>query len=52
MHEKANLSMYGFSEHRSVPNNIGNMSIRLSTKYTVVPLAVASSSIGLSGFTK
>jgi hypothetical protein len=42
----------GLNEHRFVPNRLGSMSIRRSTKYTVVPLAAASLSIGVSACTK
>jgi len=35
-----------------VPSRAGNMSIRLSTRYTVVPLEAASLSMGVSGRTK
>jgi hypothetical protein len=52
MTENANLSTKGRREQRLVPNSAGNMSIRLSTRYTVVPLDAASLSIGVSGWTK
>ena len=50
--EKARRSTFGRKEQRLVPSRDGNMSIRLSTRYTVVPRAAASVSIGLSGKTK
>ena len=50
--ENANRSTKGRREQRLVPNSAGNMSIRLSTRYTVVPLDAASLSIGVSGWTK
>ena len=52
MTENANRSTKGRREQRLVPNSAGNMSIRLSTRYTVVPLDAASLSIGVSGWTK
>lgn len=48
----ANLSTCGRREQRFVPNSAGNMSIRLSTRYTVVPREEASLSMGVSGWTK
>lgn len=50
--EKASRSTYGLNEHKLVPRSDGNMSMRLSTRYTVVPREAASLSIGLSGNTK
>lgn len=52
MTENASRSTNGRKEHRLVPSKCGSMSIRLSTKYTVVPRLAASESIGLSGWTK
>lgn len=52
MTENASRSTYGRRLHRFVPSRLGNMSIRLSTRYTVVPRDAASASIGLSGCTK
>ena len=52
MAEKERRSTKGRSEHRFVPSSDGNMSIRLSTRYTVVPLAAASVSMAVSGCTK
>jgi hypothetical protein len=49
---KANRSTCGRSEHKFVPSKDGSMSTRLSTRYTVVPRAAASLSIGVSGWTK
>lgn len=49
MAEKASRSTNGLKEQRFVPKRDGNMSIRLSTRYTVVPRDAASLSIGLSG---
>ena len=51
MTENARRSTNGRSEHRFVPSSAGSMSIRLSTRYTVVPRAAASLSIGVSGRT-
>jgi hypothetical protein len=52
MTEKAHRSTYGLSEHKLVPSKCGSMSTRLSTRYTVVPRAAASASMGVSGATK
>ena len=40
------------NEYMFVPSSDDNMSMRLSARYTVVPLAAASVSIGVSGCTK
>ena len=52
MAENARRSTKGRNEHKFVPSSDGNMSMRLSTRYTVVPLAAASVSMGVSGCTK
>jgi len=50
--EKANLSTPDIREHNSSVNNFGSISVRRSTKYTVVHLLAASRSNADSGFTK
>lgn len=50
--EKERRSTKGRNEHKFVPSSDGSMSTRLSTRYTVVPLAAASVSIGVSGCKK
>jgi hypothetical protein len=50
--ENARRSTNGLSEHRFVPRSEGNISIRLSTRYTVVPLEAASLSMAVSECTK
>ena len=50
--ENARRSTNGRSEHKLVPRRAGNISIRLSTRYTVVPREAASLSIGVSAWTK
>ena len=49
---KARRSTNGRSEHKFVPRRWGSMSMRRSTRYTVVPRDAASASIGVSGRTK
>lgn len=52
MAENARRSTKGRREHKLVPSSEGNMSMRLSTRYTVVPRSAASLSIGVSAWTK
>ena len=48
---KANLSTLERSEHKFSVNNLGNISVLLSTKYTVVHLFLAYRSKAVSGLT-
>ena len=50
--EKARRSTRSCSEHRSSPSRLGTMSMRLFTRYTVVPRAAASVSIGVPALIK
>jgi len=50
--ENAKRSTCCRNEHRFVPSSSGSISIRLSTRYTVVQRLAASSSIGVVGLTK
>lgn len=52
MAENARRSTKGRREHKLVPSSEGNISMRLSTRYTVVPRSAASLSIGVSEWTK
>lgn len=49
--ENANLSTFALNEHRFSVNNFGNISVLLSTKYTVVHLFLAYISNAESGLT-
>ena len=51
MTENASLSTFDLKEHKFYVSNFGNISVLLSTKYTVVHLFLASMSKAESGLT-